>query len=190
MIGLLPASTRSARPWKNGGGSTQELLAEPPGSGIDDFSWRISVATIAGIGPFSTFTGVDRSLCLLSEAPLQLLVDEVRFRLDASEPVLRFSGEARVRAEAAATPHTVLNVMSRRDCFTHTLRRFDGHDGQHVVLDAAAAHLLFVHSGACRLQGHPWNLQQYDAALVTDETQIVVQTAKPAALILVTITVA
>ncbi|WP_394781203.1 HutD family protein [Undibacterium sp.] len=190
MISLLPASARNTRPWKNGGGSTQELFAEPPGSGTDDFSWRISVATIDGIGPFSEFAGVDRSLCLLSDAPLQLLVDEVRFRLDTSQPVLRFSGEARVRAEAAAAPHTVLNVMSRRDCFAHTLHRFDGHDGQHVALDAAAAHLLFVRSGACRLQGHPWSLQQYDAALVADETQIVLQTAVPAELILVTITLA
>ena len=36
-------------PWKNGGGATREIACWPPGTGLDSFDWRISVATIAAI---------------------------------------------------------------------------------------------------------------------------------------------
>ncbi|MFZ6649455.1 HutD family protein [Undibacterium sp. TJN25] len=187
MISLLPAATRIARPWKNGGGSTLDILAEPPGAGMDDFGWRISVATIVDTGPFSEFKGVDRSLFLLSDAPLQLLVDEVRFQLDPGQPVLRFSGEARVRAEAVAAPLTVLNVMSRRDCFTHRLSLHQFDNAQRIPLDGAAAHLLFVQRGTCRLSGHPWILQQYDAVLAMDEAEVLLQAEGRASVAVITL---
>ena len=34
-------------PWKNGLGQTRELACWPPGAGLDDFEWRVSVATVA-----------------------------------------------------------------------------------------------------------------------------------------------
>ncbi len=40
-------------PWKNGGGSTLELLQEPAADG--GFHWRLSIADVATPGPFSTF---------------------------------------------------------------------------------------------------------------------------------------
>ena len=57
--------TVPATPWKNGGGSTRELVCWPPGAGTDDFGWRVSVARIAAAGPFSAFAGVDRQIMLL-----------------------------------------------------------------------------------------------------------------------------
>ena len=57
--------TVPATPWKNGGGSTRELVCWPPGAGTDAFGWRVSVARIAAPGPFSAFTGVDRQIMLL-----------------------------------------------------------------------------------------------------------------------------
>ena len=53
-------------PWKNGGGATREIACWPPGTGLDSFDWRISVATIAADGAFSVFAGIDRSITLLS----------------------------------------------------------------------------------------------------------------------------
>ncbi|MEG1056294.1 MAG: HutD family protein, partial [Janthinobacterium sp.] len=52
-------------PWKNGGGSTREIVCFPPGAGMDSFAWRISVATISQAGPFSAFAGIDRQIMLL-----------------------------------------------------------------------------------------------------------------------------
>lgn len=51
-------------PWKNGGGMTTELLAEPKRQG-DGFLWRISIAEVAMSGPFSDFSDYLRSIMLL-----------------------------------------------------------------------------------------------------------------------------
>jgi uncharacterized protein len=47
------------KPWKNGGGTTRELLAWPE-SNDDAWSIRVSVAEIAASGVFSAYPGVDR----------------------------------------------------------------------------------------------------------------------------------
>ncbi|HTD03474.1 HutD family protein [Undibacterium sp.] len=186
MIRHLPAAARVAAPWKNGGGSTADVLVQPAGAGLEDFGWRLSVATIAGSGPFSDFKGVDRSLSLLSQEPLRLLVDEVCFQLDRQNPTLRFSGEARVRAEAAGAPHTVLNVMSRRDCFAHALGRHTFSGPQKIELDGAV-HILFIQSGECRTLDSGLALLQHDAIFIQDEAAILLHADAPASLIAVAI---
>ena len=194
MIVYLPAAGRVAKPWKNGGGSTADIVVEPAGAGLDNFEWRISVATIAGNGPFSEFKGVDRSLSLLSDAPLRLLVDEVRFPLDKQHPSLRFSGEARVRAEVQggphngqhAGPHTVLNVMSRRDCFAHLLSRHAFTAQREIELDAAI-NILFVQSGECQVPDAGLLLQPHDALLVKDEKTLQLHAGAAVSLIAVAI---
>ncbi|MES2073748.1 MAG: HutD family protein [Pseudomonadota bacterium] len=189
MIDYLPAAERLAKPWKNGGGSTADVLAEPPGASLEHFDWRVSLASIEGSGPFSEFKGVDRSLHLISEAPLRLLVDEVCFQLDRQNPSLRFSGEARVRAETGGQAHTVLNVMCRRHSFAHavSLHAFSG--SQQLELSPATT-ILFVQSGACRLAGQDIVLQQYDALRVQDETAILLQATAPTRLLAIAITLA
>ena len=68
---LTPADYRRM-PWKNGGGHTTEIAAEPPGAGMASFAWRVSVADIAHDGPFSAFPGVDRTLVLLAGDGMRL----------------------------------------------------------------------------------------------------------------------
>ena len=68
---LSPADYRRM-PWKNGGGHTTEIAAEPPGAGTASFVWRVSVADIAQDGPFSAFPGIDRTLVLLSGRGMRL----------------------------------------------------------------------------------------------------------------------
>lgn len=57
-------------PWKNGGGWTQEILKVP--AGTNSFDWRLSLATIESAGPFSSFTGYDRTLILVRGAGVEL----------------------------------------------------------------------------------------------------------------------
>jgi uncharacterized protein len=47
------------KPWKNGGGMTEELLVFPDSG---EFLWRMSVASIDRSGPFSLFKGYSRIL--------------------------------------------------------------------------------------------------------------------------------
>ena len=50
-------------PWKNGGGSTTELLVEPAGATLQTgFRWRLSMAALETSGPFSRFEGHDRTM--------------------------------------------------------------------------------------------------------------------------------
>ncbi len=49
------------KPWKNGQGTTQEILVYPN----EDFIFRLSMADIKQSGPFSLFPGIQRSLVLI-----------------------------------------------------------------------------------------------------------------------------
>ena len=57
--------------WKNGGGSTTELARE--GSG-ERWLWRLSIAEVERSGPFSDFTGYERTILLLEGAGMELEV--------------------------------------------------------------------------------------------------------------------
>ena len=69
---LIAFSHLVATPWKNGGGVTRQIAIDPPGSGLDDFGWRLSTAEVAQDGPFSRFDGVDRQLHILAGEGLDL----------------------------------------------------------------------------------------------------------------------
>ena len=120
---VLRAADRKAVPWKNGGGVTREIAAWPPGSGFDDFAWRVSMAEVREDGLFSSFPGVDRILMVL-EGELRLTLQGVGvFDLSPSSAPLRFSGAAPVCANLTAGPVLDLNVMTRRRAaFAHIER--------------------------------------------------------------------
>lgn len=105
-----------ATPWKNGGGSTRELVCWPPRAGLQDFDWRISVATIARGGPFSVFPGIDRRILLLEGGGVQLRSrdEAVEHRLDARLQPFSFSGDVPLTCELLGGVSIDFNVMTRR----------------------------------------------------------------------------
>jgi environmental stress-induced protein Ves len=109
-------ATLPAAPWKNGGGLTHEIVCQPPGAGLDNFEWRVSIALIASDGPFSAFGGVDRVITLLDGAGVRLRsadgqVDHV---LNAALQPFAFAGEAAVVAERIDGDCADFNLMTRR----------------------------------------------------------------------------
>ncbi len=101
-------------PWKNGGGVTREVAVWPPGADMETFDWRISMATVARGGSFSSFPGVDRILTVL-EGELTLTVDGAApLTLDPQSAPLPFSGDVPAAAGSPPRPVTGLNVMTRR----------------------------------------------------------------------------
>jgi environmental stress-induced protein Ves len=112
-VRILRAADRTATPWKNGGGVTREVAVWPPGAGMDDFEWRISLADVAADGPFSAFAGVDRVLTVIEGEGLVLDIDGRVTRLDALSP-FAFPGEPSVAARLTAGTIRDLNVMVRR----------------------------------------------------------------------------
>ena len=67
---IIRHASLEPKPWKNGGGVTREALRVPPSG--DPFQWRVSLAQIDASGPFSDFTGYDRTLVLLEGGGLSL----------------------------------------------------------------------------------------------------------------------
>lgn len=103
-------------PWKNGGGTTREVASWPPGAGIDAFDWRVSIATIASDGPFSSFAGVDRIITLLEGdgVRLQSKADGIDHALNMPLAPFAFSGDSKIDCTLLGGASTDFNVMSRR----------------------------------------------------------------------------
>jgi len=112
---LLPAAAHRRMPWKNGGGVTTEIAVFPPEAGLEDFSWRISMARVETDGPFSLFPGIDRTLMLLDGQGLHLTVEgqEVH-HLALPYETAAFAADVAASARLGAGPITDLNVMTRR----------------------------------------------------------------------------
>jgi environmental stress-induced protein Ves len=116
-IRLLPASGHADMPWKNGLGRTAEI-ARHPASGAA-FDWRISIATIAADGPFSTFPGCDRTLVPISGRGVALdFTDGTTLRGDCFD-LLRFAGELGCEGRLLGGETRDLNVITRRAAVTH-----------------------------------------------------------------------
>jgi environmental stress-induced protein Ves len=104
----------AATPWKNGGGSTRELVSQPRGAGMDTFDWRVSIATIEAAGPFSSFPGIDRVILLLTGAGVRLRADGIDHRLDTPLRPFAFAGDVALDCEPLGGASTDFNVMTRR----------------------------------------------------------------------------
>ncbi len=98
------------QPWRNGGGTTRELLARPTGQ-----AWqvRVSVADVVVDGPFSAFPEVARWFAVIDGAGVVVAVDGVEHRCSADAEPLAFSGEAGTRSRLIHGPTRDLNLMLR-----------------------------------------------------------------------------
>ena len=109
-------------PWKNGGGSTQEIACWPAGSDMDDFAWRISVATIGRDGAFSRFPGIDRQIMLLDGGGVQLRSQDAQTDIDHTlqqcwQP-FPFLGVVTLDCTLLGRVSRDFNVMTRRGQWT------------------------------------------------------------------------
>lgn len=135
----LPASG-----WKNGGGTSTEIAVSPRGAGLEDFDWRVSLATISNSGMFSVYPGVERSLVLVGGKEVMLEIEsEQHVRLTAASPLIRFQGEASVFASVAGATID-FNVMTRRGRCRHRVERIDQPSR---LTRGSATTLLFVAGG-------------------------------------------
>lgn len=102
-------------PWKNGRGSTREILSWPPGSDLDTFLWRVSVATVDADCQFSSFPGVDRTIMLLAGDGIWLRGDASDQQISDPYRLFAFSGDEAMHCTLLGQTSTDLNVMIRRD---------------------------------------------------------------------------
>lgn len=96
------------QPWRNGGGTTRELLAWPSGQA---WALRVSVAHIGRDGPFSAYPGVDRWFAVLEGAGVELTWQGHVAHVTRESAPLRFDGGEGPVCRLLAGPTEDLNLM-------------------------------------------------------------------------------
>src|SRR5690554_7458074 len=137
---LIPAAQLRATPWKNGGGSTREIMVYPPEAGFDTFSWRISLAEVAQPGAFSTFDGIDRHIVLTHGKSMVLhnQTQQSAYTLTPFAPY-PFVGEDQIEGILPDGPTFDFNLMVRREHGHGTVQCYQQAQ-QHRL---AASHYVF-----------------------------------------------
>lgn len=121
-IRLLEREDIRSMPWKNGGGVTHELAVFPADAGLGGkpFQWRISIAEVAGDGPFSAFPGYDRSIMVVAGNGMELTMQGgMATRIAERYRPFRFSGDTETRCRLLDGPVYDFNVISARGEIDH-----------------------------------------------------------------------
>ncbi|SOY82911.1 conserved hypothetical protein, DUF886; similar to Hypothetical 21.2 kDa protein in hutC 3'region in Pseudomonas putida [Cupriavidus taiwanensis] len=150
--------------WKNGGGNTREIAVWPPGAGMDDFVWRLSVADIESDGPFSAFPGIDRQIVLLDGAGVTLRADDGSFshRLAGVGEPFAFSGDTSLQATLLDGATRDFNVMTRRG---HCRARVEAFRAGFAVSTGSHTLCLLAVNGAWQAKDGATLLQAGDGLL-------------------------
>ena len=151
----------------------------PPGSDLDTFDWRVSLAEVRQGGAFSSFTGVDRHMAVISGRLEVSIAGRGPLSLSSDSPPLTFPGEVPVYAEPRAEPVTDLNVMTRRGRFLARLTRCSAAVATELGLEADTTVLLALAPLTLRAPSIEAKLAALDAARLSASAQTL--TVYPAA---------
>ena len=110
MIRTVRLSDVPPQPWRNGGGSTCELLAWPS---TTPWQCRISVARIEQNGPFSAFPGVERWFAVVQGEGVVLRFANRRALLSVGSQPLRFEGASAPQCDLLDGATQDLNLMAQ-----------------------------------------------------------------------------
>jgi environmental stress-induced protein Ves len=148
---ILGPDTFRAMPWRNGLGTTIELLKQDLPDG-DGFAWRLSMADVIADGEFSNFSGYDRTLLLLEGNGLMLDCDGVRQRLDKPLQAARFRGEDSTFATLPDGPVRDFNIMTQRQ---HCAARVTSavHPAESTINVAADILMVYAVDGELAMNG-------------------------------------
>lgn len=193
MIRIHRAAGRAETPWKNGGGVTREVATWPPGAGFADFDWRISIASVARGGPFSTFPGVDRELAVLDGALRLSIEGRADVTVSPGSPPVPFPGDVPCSGDPGAASVTDLNVMTRRGKLSSRMTWIAVERQQAIHAAAAPAatartFVLAVDSVTLISRGLAYQLQAQDLAELQPEDGDVTLVAHSARCVLIELT--
>jgi environmental stress-induced protein Ves len=131
-------------PWKNGLGHTTELAISDGGS-LDNFDWRLSIASVVNDGDFSNFAGYQRNLVLIEGNGLTLdhrngKIDKLTQLLD----IARFDGASKTYGALVNGGIKDFNIMTNQMAFTPEVNGYI--EQQTVTVALLAGNLLFAYS--------------------------------------------
>jgi uncharacterized protein len=127
-FGVVRFAETPSTAWKNGLGTTTQLAIHPATADQSTFEWRVSIATLTGTAPFSSFPGVERCLAML-EGEVTLLRDAGSVTLSTTSAPFTFSGEELVTGRVESGSAIDLNLMYRPRRWGATMRRIALREG-------------------------------------------------------------
>lgn len=150
-----------AQPWRNGGGTTHEIVREGTS---DTFTFRMSVADVARDGPFSLFAGIDRWIVLLEGCGFTLHGGRSSHTLEQPFAPHRFAGEEPIVCTLRDGPVRDLNVMAARDRLELAVEAVVVSEVRALAPPARATRgYVFVLAGPLLLEGA--RLERHDLAV-------------------------
>lgn len=168
---LLRAADYPRMPWKNGGGSTEEITRDA-GQGLEGFGWRLSIADIGESGDFSSFAGYQRIITVLQGDGMVLQVDGQPSRALLPFDAYVFSGESQVSCRLLGGPIRDFNLIYAPQRYRARLQWFSGYSR---VFSSASTVLLFSAQSSLQIgvSGHPeQTLGLYDCLYLQDNEQL------------------
>lgn len=128
VLTVLRASAYPRMPWKNGGGSTEEVArdGQAGSDALDGFGWRLSIADIAQSGGFSRFAGYQRVITVLQGDGMVLRIDSKDSRPLLPFDALAFGGDSDVTCELLGGTIRDFNLIYSPLRFRARLQWLDG----------------------------------------------------------------
>ncbi|MBS1118109.1 MAG: hypothetical protein H6Q90_337 [Deltaproteobacteria bacterium] len=111
MDRVIAPSQWLRQPWRNGGGTTAEVVRWPLEA--EDYEVRVSVAEVAHPGPFSMFPGYRRWSVLLTRPEIELVTPDAAYLLDTVGDLVELDGTTPVTAVLPGGPTRLLNVLGK-----------------------------------------------------------------------------
>jgi environmental stress-induced protein Ves len=137
-------------PWRNGAGVTLEIARDPPSG--SEFLWRLSLATLAASGPFSSYPGYRRAVTLIDAAGFRLAFDgQEPVALDHIGATALFPGEASTSCALLSGPASDLSLMVHAQGRILPVVRIQGAGARVVPLQPGALKAMFCLSGGLRV---------------------------------------
>jgi len=142
MISVFSPENFKTIPWKNGKGETIELAINDGGT-LDDFIWRLSMATVVEDGVFSDFSGYQRNLVLIEGNGISLQHDHNKIdKLCNLLEVANFDGACSTVGNLHAGAITDFNIITHQEKCRVSVETYS--DLQNVALKSDD--LCFVYS--------------------------------------------
>jgi hypothetical protein len=137
-------------PWKNGQGSTTQLISDPAPDG--GFNWRLSIAEVGQSGPFSDFTGYDRIITLIDGNGMVLTFNgSMERRIDQRFEPLPFNGNWQTECRLIDGPLRDFNLMVARHWGHGSMTILRPQAGEKCEIGEYPVTLLHVFSGRADL---------------------------------------
>lgn len=133
-------------PWRNGGGTTRELVAWPQSQA---WQWRASIAEVVQPGPFSSFVGVQRWFAVLQGDGVCLTIDNDQYKLTVNDQPLAFDGSQVAACKLLGGATQDFNLMVRGRGSARMLRINGAHE---MTLNDSKIIAAYAHSTKATVQ--------------------------------------